>query len=75
MISGAFGVADAHVQGGMVGDLSFMLPDFLVFLFFMSFLAVLAASGDLTSGLRLITKVAFENSKDGLRKGARNMIQ
>ncbi|KAI8003436.1 Equilibrative nucleotide transporter 2 [Camellia lanceoleosa] len=26
MISGAFRVADAHVQGGMVGDLSFMLP-------------------------------------------------
>ncbi|CAL5413020.1 unnamed protein product [Camellia sinensis] len=29
MISGAFGVADAHVQGGMVGDLSFMLPEFM----------------------------------------------
>lgn len=28
-ISGAFGVADAHVQGGMVGDLSFMLPEFI----------------------------------------------
>lgn len=28
-ISGAFGVADAHVQGGMVGDLSFMHPDFV----------------------------------------------
>lgn len=26
-ISGAFGVADAHVQGGMVGDLSFMSPE------------------------------------------------
>ncbi|GMP24659.1 hypothetical protein CsSME_00001846 [Camellia sinensis var. sinensis] len=31
MISCAFGVADAHVQGGMVSDLSFMLPDFLRF--------------------------------------------
>lgn len=28
-ISGAFGVADAHVQGGMVGDLSYMLPEFI----------------------------------------------
>lgn len=64
-ISGAFGVADAHVQGGMVGDLSYMLPEFI-----QSFLAGLAASGALTSGLRLITKAAFENSKDGLRKGA-----
>lgn len=35
-----------------------------------SFLAGLAASGALTSGLRLITKAAFENSQDGLRKGA-----
>lgn len=24
-----FGVADAHVQGGMVGDLSFMKPEFM----------------------------------------------
>ncbi|KAJ8548925.1 hypothetical protein K7X08_030891 [Anisodus acutangulus] len=65
VISGAFGVADAHVQGGMVGDLSFMLPEFL-----QSFLAGLAASGALTSSLRLITKAAFDSSKDGLRKGA-----
>ncbi|XP_028078307.1 equilibrative nucleotide transporter 2-like [Camellia sinensis] len=73
-ISGAFGVADAHVQGGMVGDLSFMLPGscklLSCFLFFMSFLAGLAASGALTFGLRLITKAAFENSKDCLCKGA-----
>ncbi|KAI4304317.1 hypothetical protein MLD38_039847 [Melastoma candidum] len=60
-----FGVADAHVQGGMVGDLSFMSPEFM-----QSFFAGLAASGALTSGLRLITKAAFENVKDGLRKGA-----
>ncbi|GAU17033.1 hypothetical protein TSUD_105320 [Trifolium subterraneum] len=64
-ISGAFGVADAHVQGGMVGDLSYMHPEFV-----QSFFGGLAASGALTSGLRLITKAAFENSKDGLRKGA-----
>jgi equilibrative nucleoside transporter 1/2/3 len=25
----ALGVADAHVQGGMVGDLSFMCPEFV----------------------------------------------
>ncbi|XP_057507736.1 equilibrative nucleotide transporter 3-like isoform X2 [Actinidia eriantha] len=65
LISGAFGVADAHVQGGMVGDLSYMHPEFI-----QSFLAGLAASGVLTSGLRLITKAAYESSKDGLRKGA-----
>ncbi|XP_038973909.1 equilibrative nucleotide transporter 3-like isoform X3 [Phoenix dactylifera] len=64
-ISAAFGVADAHVQGGMVGDLFLMCSEFN-----QSFLAGLAASGALTSALRLITKAAFENSQDGLRKGA-----
>ncbi|XP_020215095.1 equilibrative nucleotide transporter 3 isoform X2 [Cajanus cajan] len=49
----------------MVGDLSYMLPEFL-----QSFLAGAAASGALTSALRLITKAAFKNSKNGLRKGA-----
>ncbi|XP_059660008.1 equilibrative nucleotide transporter 3-like isoform X2 [Cornus florida] len=61
----AFGVADAHVQGGMVGDLSFMSPEFI-----QSFLAGLGASGALTSALRLITKAAFEKSDNGERKGA-----
>ncbi|KAG0474117.1 hypothetical protein HPP92_015974 [Vanilla planifolia] len=65
LISAAFGVADAHVQGGMVGDLAVMQPEFM-----QSFLAGLAASGALTSALRLITKAAFEHSHDGLRKGA-----
>ncbi|KAE8698468.1 Equilibrative nucleotide transporter 4 [Hibiscus syriacus] len=65
VISGAFGVADAHVQGGMVGDLSYMKPEFL-----QSYVAGLAASGALTSALRLITKAAFENSQGGFRKGA-----
>ncbi|KAF9587495.1 hypothetical protein IFM89_003434 [Coptis chinensis] len=65
-MSGAFGVADAHVQGGMIGDLSLMCPEFI-----QSFLAGLAASGAITSALRLITKAAFENSTDGLRTGAR----
>ncbi|XP_038902089.1 equilibrative nucleotide transporter 3-like [Benincasa hispida] len=65
IISAGFGIADAHVQGGMVGDLSFMNPELM-----QSFLAGCAASGALTSILRLVTKGAFENSKNGLRKGA-----
>lgn len=60
----AFGIADAHVQGGMVGDMAFMCPEFM-----QSFFAGLAASGALTSGLRLITKAAFDKSKNGPRKG------
>ncbi|KAJ6893370.1 hypothetical protein NC652_027417 [Populus alba x Populus x berolinensis] len=36
---------------------------------FKSFFAGLAASGALTSALRLITKAAFDKSKDGPRKG------
>ncbi|XP_020255152.1 equilibrative nucleotide transporter 2-like [Asparagus officinalis] len=69
-ISGAFGVADALAQGGMVGDLSLMCPEFI-----QSFLAGLAASGAMTSALRFITKAAFENSQDGLRKGASMSIK
>ncbi|MCL7036019.1 hypothetical protein MKW94_003920 [Papaver nudicaule] len=65
VLSGVFGVADAHVQGGMVGDLSLMCPEFI-----QSFLAGMAASGALTSALRLTTKAVFENSQNGLRKGA-----
>ncbi|KAH8493584.1 hypothetical protein H0E87_020371 [Populus deltoides] len=67
-IVAAFGVADAHVQGGMVGDMAFMCPEFM-----QSFFAGLAASGALTSALRLITKAAFDKSKDGPRKGV-NLI-
>ncbi|KAI3937124.1 hypothetical protein MKX01_015339 [Papaver californicum] len=52
-------------SGGMVGDLSLMCPEFM-----QPFLAGMAASGALTSALRLITKAAFENSQNGLRKGA-----
>ncbi|KAL6856082.1 hypothetical protein ACP4OV_018884 [Aristida adscensionis] len=65
IIAAAFGVADGHVQGGMTGDLSLMCPEFI-----QSFFAGLAASGAITSGLRFVTKAAFENSRDGLRKGA-----
>ncbi|CAN6453319.1 unnamed protein product [Victoria cruziana] len=64
-ISAAFGIADAHVQGGMLGDLSLMRPEFV-----QSFMAGLAASGAFSSALRCITKAAFEESKGGLRKGA-----
>ncbi|KAF3451582.1 hypothetical protein FNV43_RR07677 [Rhamnella rubrinervis] len=62
---GCFGVADAHVQGGMVGDLSFMHPDFI-----QSFMVGLAAAGVLTSAMRLITKAGFDKDHNGLRKGA-----
>ncbi|PKU60457.1 Equilibrative nucleotide transporter 2 [Dendrobium catenatum] len=66
VLSAAFGIADAHVQGGMVGDLALMQPEFI-----QSFMAGLAASGALTSALRLITKASFEHKHDGLRKGAK----
>ncbi|TVU38441.1 hypothetical protein EJB05_11812, partial [Eragrostis curvula] len=65
IIVAAFGVAGGHVEGAMYGDLSLMCPEFI-----QSFSAGLAASGAITSGLRLVTKAAFENSRDGLRKGA-----
>ncbi|CAI9087652.1 OLC1v1021781C2 [Oldenlandia corymbosa var. corymbosa] len=64
VIVAVFGIADAHIEGGMVGDLSFMCPEFI-----QSFLIGFAASGALTSGLRLMTKAAFDNTHDGLRKG------
>ncbi|KAI3765148.1 hypothetical protein L2E82_15174 [Cichorium intybus] len=60
-----FGVADALVQGGMIGDLALMCPEFI-----QSFLAGMAASGALTSALRLLTEAAFNNYENGLRKGA-----
>ncbi|RRT83469.1 hypothetical protein B296_00017571 [Ensete ventricosum] len=80
IVSAAFGTADGFCQGGMVGDLSLMSPQFIQYgdtherfsflAALKSFMAGLAASGTLTSALRLITKAAFENSQDGLRKGA-----
>ncbi|KAL1214619.1 Equilibrative nucleotide transporter 3 [Cardamine amara subsp. amara] len=60
-----FGLADATVRGGMIGDLSLMCPELI-----QSFMAGLAVAGALTSALRLTTKAAFEKSHDGLRKGA-----
>lgn len=64
-IVAVFGIAGGHVEGAMTGDLSFMCPEFI-----QSFSAGMAASGAITSALRLVTKAAFENSRDGLRKGA-----
>lgn len=64
VVVAVFGLADAFVQGGIVGDLSFMHPQFM-----QSFFAGLAASGALTSGLRLVTKAAFDKTDNGLRKG------
>ncbi|GAB4826833.1 Epsin-3, clathrin recruitment and traffic between the Golgi and endosome [Ancistrocladus abbreviatus] len=63
-ISATLGVAHALVLGGMVGDLSFMCREFI-----QSYFAGIAASGVLTTGLRLITKAAYEKSNTGLRKG------
>ncbi|KAK7313846.1 hypothetical protein VNO77_39048 [Canavalia gladiata] len=63
--SARFGIAHAHVQGGMIGDLSFMCPEFI-----QSFLAGITAAGALASILRLLTKASFEKSDNGLRKGA-----
>ncbi|KAJ7528732.1 hypothetical protein O6H91_15G016400 [Diphasiastrum complanatum] len=65
LLSGITGIADALVQGGMVGDLSFMQTDFM-----QSYAAGGAASGVITSGLRMITKASFKESRNGLRKGA-----
>nr|XP_011460310.1 PREDICTED: equilibrative nucleotide transporter 3-like isoform X1 [Fragaria vesca subsp. vesca] len=64
-IVGGFGVAGAHVEGGVVGELSFMCPEFI-----QSFFAGLGAAGAFTSALRLVTKAAFEKHDKGLRKGA-----
>ncbi|GER41616.1 equilibrative nucleoside transporter, partial [Striga asiatica] len=59
----SFGVANALIQGGLIGDLAFMCLEFF------RFFAGLAASGALTSGLRLITKAAFDKTENDLRKG------
>ncbi|KAG0568465.1 hypothetical protein KC19_6G021100 [Ceratodon purpureus] len=60
-----FGFADALVQGGMFGEVSFMDPSYV-----QAFSAGLAASGAITSGLRLICKASFPNTTDGLRKSS-----
>ncbi|CAN8308503.1 unnamed protein product [Cochlearia groenlandica] len=64
-IVASFGLADATVQGGMIGDLSLMCPEFI-----QSYTAGMAVAGALTSALRLVTKASFENTNNGQRKGA-----
>lgn len=60
-----FGIADAHVQGGMFGEVSFMHASYV-----QAFSAGLAASGAITSAIRFICKASFPNTKSGLRKSA-----
>lgn len=60
-----FGFSDAFVQGGMFGEVSFMDPSYV-----QAFSAGLAASGAITSGLRLICKASFPNTTAGLRNSA-----
>ncbi|KAJ8434889.1 hypothetical protein Cgig2_003328 [Carnegiea gigantea] len=69
VLVGSFGVAGALVEGGMVGDMAFMLPDFI-----QSFFAGMGFSGALTSGLRLVTKAIFDKAHNGLRKGALSFL-
>ncbi|KAH0903706.1 hypothetical protein HID58_043209 [Brassica napus] len=64
-IVACFGMANAHVEGAMLGELSFMCPEFI-----QSFVAGLGVAGAITSALRLVTKAAFDKSPNGLRKGA-----
>ncbi|XP_058739538.1 equilibrative nucleotide transporter 3-like [Vicia villosa] len=60
-----FGIAHAFVQGGISGDLSLMIPEFI-----QSFIGGITASGAIACGVRLFTKFFFEKSDNGLRKGA-----
>ncbi|XP_010422386.1 PREDICTED: equilibrative nucleotide transporter 4-like [Camelina sativa] len=64
-IVASFGLADATVKGGLIGDLSLMSPELI-----QSYMAGSGMAGVLTSVLRLITKAAFDKSNNHLRKGA-----
>lgn len=64
-IVATFGVANALVEGAMMGDLSCISGDLI-----QPFAAGLGVAGAITSGLSLFTKAVFQNSRDGLRKGA-----
>ncbi|XP_018437960.1 equilibrative nucleotide transporter 7 [Raphanus sativus] len=64
-IAATFGVANALVEGAMMGDLSCISGDLI-----QPFAAGLGVAGAITSGLSLFTKAVFQNSRDGLRKGA-----
>ncbi|KAL3701357.1 hypothetical protein R1sor_019379 [Riccia sorocarpa] len=65
LLIATFGMADGVAQGGLVGELAYMHPTYM-----QSYTAGLAASGVISSVLRLITKAAFGDSSFGLRKGA-----
>ncbi|KAF3782283.1 Equilibrative nucleotide transporter 3 [Nymphaea thermarum] len=62
-ISGAFGIADAHVQGGMLGDLSLMRPEFI------QVTTDLAAAGVLQD-----TQTDLENPKDFQRFSNKQLL-
>ncbi|KAJ0264945.1 hypothetical protein HA466_0013270 [Hirschfeldia incana] len=64
-IVASFGIADATVKGGLIGDLSLMCPEIM-----QSLMAGSALAGGLTTALRLLTKAVFEKSNNSLRKGA-----
>ncbi|KAL2650340.1 hypothetical protein R1flu_018468 [Riccia fluitans] len=65
LLIAAFGIADGVAQGGLVGELAYMHPTYM-----QSYTAGLAASGVISSVLRLVTKASFGDSNFGLRKGA-----
>ncbi|CAN7126677.1 unnamed protein product, partial [Brassica rapa subsp. narinosa] len=69
IVSAGVGVANALVEGAMIGDLSCICPDLI-----QPFAAGLGVSGAITSVLRLLTKAVFQNSRDSLRKGALSFL-
>ncbi|CAN7126680.1 unnamed protein product, partial [Brassica rapa subsp. narinosa] len=69
IVSAGFGVANALVEGAMIGDLSCICPDLI-----QPFAAGLGVAGAIASVLRLLTKAVFQNSRDGLRKGALSFL-
>ncbi|KAG5378188.1 hypothetical protein IGI04_026030 [Brassica rapa subsp. trilocularis] len=69
IVSAGFSVASALVEGAMIGDLSCICPDLI-----QPFAAGLGVAGAITSVLRLLTKEVFQNSRDGLRKGALSFL-
>lgn len=58
----------------MGGDIWISSMFTFAFLSKQSFFAGLAASGALTSGLRLVTKAVFDKTDHGLRKGVSKLI-
>ncbi|WZZ03150.1 hypothetical protein YC2023_089071 [Brassica napus] len=69
IVSAGFGVANALVEGAMIGDLSCICPDLI-----QPFAAGLGVAGAITSVLRLLTEAVFQNSRGGLRKGALSFL-